>query len=137
MSIQINRYKLIGKYWRWDKSLPENIIFGINGSILFTNDSIYVNELENRYKYSDFNPHGNRFSIQKILFSRRLYFTGKKDNWWIDKHNPNNDIPKNIYLLGKGTIQQLHIEYIKNYGHIEWSDFINYTRELIKQKIMI
>jgi hypothetical protein len=64
-------------------------------------------------------------------------FTGKKDNWWIDKHNPNNDIPKNIYLLGKGTIQELHIEYIKNYGNIEWSDFINYTRELIKQKIMI
>ena len=44
-------------------------------------------------------------------------FTGKKDNWWIDKHNPNNDIPKNIYLLGKGTIQELHIEYIKNYGN--------------------
>lgn len=64
-------------------------------------------------------------------------FIGKKNNWWIDKHNPNNNIPKNIYLLGKGTIQELHIEYIKNYGNIEWSDFINYTRELIKQKIMI
>ena len=63
--------------------------------------------------------------------------TGKKDNWWKNKHNPNNKIPKNIYLLGKGTIQELHIEYIKNYGNIEWSDFINYTRELIKQKIMI
>ena len=64
-------------------------------------------------------------------------FTGKKKNWWINKHHPNNNIPKNIYLLGKGTIQELHIEYIKNYGNIEWSDFINYTRELIKQKIMI
>jgi len=63
--------------------------------------------------------------------------TGKKDSWWINKHNPNKEIPKNIYLLGKGTIQQLHIEYIKIYGNIEWIDFINYTRELIKQKIMI
>jgi hypothetical protein len=63
--------------------------------------------------------------------------TGKKQRWWIDKHNPNNEIPKNIYLLGKGTIQQLHIEYIEIYDNIEWSDFINYTRELIKQKIMI
>jgi len=63
--------------------------------------------------------------------------TGKKERWWIDKHNPNNEIPKNIYLLGKGTIQQLHNEYIQIYGNIEWSDFINYTRELIKQKIMI
>ena len=64
-------------------------------------------------------------------------FTGKKQCWWIDKHNPNNEIPKNIYLLGKGTIQQLHSEYIEIYDNIEWSDFINYTRELIKQKIMI
>jgi hypothetical protein len=63
--------------------------------------------------------------------------TGKKQRWWIDKHNPNNEIPKNIYLLGKGTIQQLHSEYIEIYDNIEWSDFINYTRELIKQKIMI
>lgn len=63
--------------------------------------------------------------------------TGKKKRWWTDKHNPDNEIPKNIYLLGKGTIQELHNEYIKNYNYIEWSDFINYTRELIKQKIMI
>ena len=63
--------------------------------------------------------------------------TGKKEGWWIYKHNPNNEIPKNIYLLGKGTIKELHIEYIKNYTNIEWCDFINYTRELIKQKIMI
>lgn len=64
-------------------------------------------------------------------------FTGKKEHWWKDKHHPNNDIPKNIYLLGKGTIQQLHVEYNKNFGEMEWSDFINYTRELVKQKIMI
>jgi len=64
-------------------------------------------------------------------------FTGIKQRWWLDKHNPDNEIPKKIYLLGKGTIQELYNEYIRNYGNIEWSEFINYTRELIKQKIMI
>jgi len=63
--------------------------------------------------------------------------TGKKKSWWKDKHNPNNDIPKNIYLLGKGTIKQLYNKYIELYGNIAWNEFINYTRELIKQKIML
>lgn len=68
--------------------------------------------------------------------------TGIKENWWMQKHHPESEIPKNIYLLGqgtnkKGTIQELHIEYMNTYGIIEWSEFINYTRELIKQKIMI
>jgi hypothetical protein len=89
--------------------------------------------------YYMINPSERIKIIKKIIDSEMVSetFTGKKDKWWIDKHNPNNEIPKNIYLLGKGTIQELHIEYIKNYGNIEWSDFINYTRELIKQKIMI
>ncbi len=63
--------------------------------------------------------------------------SGKKESWWIEKHNPDNEIPKNIYLLGKGTLQELHIEYINKYGNIEWIVFINYTRELIKQTIML
>jgi len=82
----------------------------------------------------------DRIEIIKKITSEEMMsetITGNKERWWIDKHNPNNEIPKNIYLLGKGTIQQLHIEYIEIYRNIEWSDFINYTRELIKQKIMI
>ena len=63
--------------------------------------------------------------------------TGKKEEWWLKKHNPDNDIPKNIYLLGNGTIRQLHDKYNNKYGFIEWSEFINYTRELIKQHIML
>ena len=89
--------------------------------------------------YYMINP-SDRIEIIKKINSEEMIsetITGKKERWWIDKHNPNNEIPKNIYLLGKGTIQELHIEYIKNYSNIEWSDFINYTRELIKQKIMI
>ena len=62
---------------------------------------------------------------------------GQKENWWIHKHNPINEIPQHIYLLGKGTIQALHIQYMTKYGAIEWSEFIDYTRELIKQRIMV
>lgn len=63
--------------------------------------------------------------------------TGKKNRWWLVKHNPNNDIPKNIYLLGGGTISELHKKYIKNHGKITRRVFMNYTRELIQQKIMV
>jgi hypothetical protein len=89
--------------------------------------------------YNMINPSERIEIIKKINNGEMISETsnGKKDNWWIDKHNPNNEIPKNIYLLGKGTIQELYEEYIKIYGNIEWSEFINYTRELIKQKIMI
>jgi len=89
--------------------------------------------------YNMINPIERIEIIQKINNGEMVSetVTGKKENWWIDKHNPNNEIPTNIYLLGKGTIKELHTEYIKKYGNIEWSDFINYTRELIKQKIMI
>ena len=89
--------------------------------------------------YNMINP-SDRIEIIKKINSEEMVsetIAGKKERWWIDKHNPNNEIPKNIYLLGKGSIQQLYIKYIEIYGNIEWSDFINYTRELIKQKIMI
>ena len=62
---------------------------------------------------------------------------GKYEKWWKNKHDPDGLIPRNIYLLGGGTIKELHSKYITKYGNIEWSNFINYTRELIKQKIMI
>jgi hypothetical protein len=61
------------------------------------------------------NPSERNEIIKKInsceLISETL--NGKKQDWWLNKHNPNNEIPKNIYLLGRGTIFELHIEYIK------------------------
>lgn len=63
--------------------------------------------------------------------------TGKKQEWWLKKHNPDNNIPKNIYLLGNGTIKELHYKYTIRYERIEWAEFINFTRELIKQQIML
>jgi hypothetical protein len=63
---------------------------------------------------------------------------GIKNNWWGNKHHPEKDIPKNIYLLGSGTIEELHEKFrVKFVCEIEWGEFINYTRELIKQGIMV
>ena len=89
--------------------------------------------------YTMINPNERNKIINKInnheLVSETM--TGKKYDWWKGYHNPSEEIPRNIYLLGKGTIEQLHNKYLKTYGNIEWDIFINFTRELIKQKIMI
>jgi len=62
--------------------------------------------------------------------------TGKKNHWWSKKHHPAETIPQNIYLCGGGKINEMHEKYILHYNFIEKSDFINYVRELIKQKIL-
>ena len=76
--------------------------------------------------------------IQKInnneLVSECL--TGQKQEWWMKKHHPDNEIPKNIYSLEQGSIKELYDKYITTYGGIEWEEFTNYTREMIKQNIM-
>lgn len=84
------------------------------------------------------NPTIRNNIIQKINNGEMVSETvrGKKENWWLVKHHPNKEIPKNIYLLGQGTIKEIYDSYLINYGNIEWSEFIDYTRELIKQKIM-
>jgi len=63
--------------------------------------------------------------------------TGQRKEWWTKKHHPENEIPKNIYLLGQGTVRQLYDQYHSRYHTIEWDEFIGFTRELIKQKIMV
>jgi len=62
--------------------------------------------------------------------------SGSSQQWWLKKHNPDCEIPRNIYLLGDGTIEELYKKYIIKYGLIEWDEFIDYTRELQKQKII-
>jgi hypothetical protein len=84
------------------------------------------------------NPNNRNLIIQQII-SREIEsecISGQQEDWWLKKHNPDNEIPKNIYLLGKGTIKDLYDNYIIKYEFIEWKEFINYTRELIKQHIM-
>ena len=77
--------------------------------------------------------------IQKIYNEEIVSETiaGQTQKLWLIKHHPDNDIPKNIYLLGQGTIEELYNKYIIKYRMIEWSEFINYTSELIKQTIML
>lgn len=64
---------------------------------------------------------------------------GRKYNWWLNKHNPLAQIPTRIYHLGSNyTIREYYQLYLVQYCiNITWEEFINYTRELIKQKIMI
>lgn len=59
--------------------------------------------------------------------------------WWKGgKHDPENEIPKNIYLLGSGTFDELYNKYVSKYGNqLSKKEFKDYTRELIKQEIMI
>lgn len=63
--------------------------------------------------------------------------TGYCKRWWKTKHHPDKEVPTNIYLLGNGSPEELYIKYITKYGYIEHRVFLNYTRELIKQQIMI
>jgi hypothetical protein len=63
--------------------------------------------------------------------------SGKESKWWLIKHHPDKEIPLHIYLLGDGTIKEIYEKYILKHGFIEWRIFINYTRELIKQNIML
>jgi hypothetical protein len=81
--IKKNTNKLIGKYWKWDESLPDDILFGLGGSIIFTNDSIYVNEIKNRYLYSSLvrkhKNHDLQLRIYSFLFSYNLSYKTKKD----------------------------------------------------------
>ena len=62
---------------------------------------------------------------------------GIKGQWLHKRHNPENEIPTRIYLLGGGKIQHMHQTYMRKYGDISWEDFRNYTRELIRQGIMV
>lgn len=89
--------------------------------------------------YTMVSPANRDIIIQKInnheLVSETV--TGQRDEWWTNKHHPDSEIPKNIYALGSGKIDDLYDAYNAKHGAMERSEFINYTRELIKQKIMI
>ena len=64
--------------------------------------------------------------------------TGQRQKWWTKKHHPKADIPVKIYLLGSGTIDELYLSYVDNYGdNLTKKEFVNYIRELIKQQIII
>ena len=93
--------------------------------------------------YRMVSPDGRREIIRQINNGSMVSEckTGKRKQWWATKHHPKQEIPQNIYLLGNGTISDLHKRYVaefrkENETPIEYKAFINYTRELIKQGIM-
>ena len=86
-------------------------------------------------------PEVRRIIIQRIDSGDMVSECKSEKKWWATKHHPKREIPQNIYLLGNGTLQDLHKKYIAEYTKenetpIEYKVFINYTRELIKQGIM-
>lgn len=75
-----------------------------------------------------------------------------KDWWKLNNnhtkgHHPDDTIPREIYSLGSGTIEELEKLYIYRYGHIHHTEyergqltfgqrkFVDYVREMIKQGI--
>lgn len=82
----------------------------------------------------------DRLLIINQIKNREIVANTKRD-WWKEneKHDPKGIIPTKIYLLGNGTILQLYEKYIAEYEdeYISLQDFKDYTRELIKQGIMI
>jgi hypothetical protein len=76
------------------------------------------------------------YKIDNYLLESSLD-TGFKNKWWKNKHNPNNPIPNNIYLLGNGYFDELYRKYNREYGFICKKDFQDYFRELIQQNIII
>lgn len=60
-------------------------------------------------------------------------------NFWKTKHNPDEQIPTRIYLLGNGTTDELFQKYNNKYGEntINIKEFKNFIREMIYQKLLI
>lgn len=89
--------------------------------------------------YEMVNPNA-RFIIIEQIKNRKIVPNTKRD-WWKkdEKHDPKGIIPTRIYLLGNGTIQQLYEKWCDEYEdeYISLHDFKDYTRELIKQGIMV
>ena len=118
-------------------------------SIMSLNDAVYSSSDDESVKSTKkINDNSKIYNMQPPCFRRVVIQQidateieseckmGKKNKWWKTKHHPGRQIPTNIYLLGRGTLPELHAAYIAEYGEITKREFLNYTRELIKQGIM-
>ena len=96
---------------------------------------------DKKKEYKMISNSGRNERIEEIDSGKRKPPTkqGIKERYWEEgkKHHPKAEIPTRIYLLGNGTIKELYKRYCNIYGNIDWKSFIGFTRELIKQKIMI
>jgi hypothetical protein len=62
-----------------------------------------------------------------------------KKNAWKKKHHPDKAIPRDIYLLGEGTMDNLFEKFKEKYTEYTEtkSEFKNYLRELKQQGILV
>jgi hypothetical protein len=68
----INRsIQLSGDYINWKNSIPTEIIFGLNGNIIFNNDSIFIEKSEISFKYIDLNLMNNTIFLD-YFFSNTI-----------------------------------------------------------------
>ncbi len=86
--------------------------------------------------YEMVNPN-ERFIIIEQIKNREIVPNTKRD-WWKkdEKHDPKGIIQTRIY---HGTIQQLYEKWCDEYEdeYMSFKDFKDYTREMIKQGIMV
>jgi len=77
----INRsIQLSGDYINWKNSIPTDIIFGLNGNIIFNNDSIFIEKSEISFKYIDLNLMNNTIFLDYFFFKYHLNYLNKKEN---------------------------------------------------------
>lgn len=82
-------------------------------------------------------PQERNIIIQNIDSGNYLLINHNTKVWWENKHHPKQVIPTNLYLLGNGRLCELFEKYNDKHEPISRSDFNDYTRELIKQGIML
>jgi hypothetical protein len=100
-----------------------------------------MTRVNDKRKYTMVSPKTRNDVINKVnnreICSQTL--SGEKNDWWMNKHHPEKEVPTQIYLLGEGTKEELYEKYKEKYNEndMEWAKFHGYIRELIKQQIMI
>ena len=72
--------ELSGDYINWKNSIPTDIIFGLNGNIIFNNDSIFIEKFEISFKYIDLNLMNNTIFLDYFFFKYHLNYLHKKEN---------------------------------------------------------
>ena len=103
--------------------------------------SLKIKKQRREATYGMVDPMFRNDIIEKIdngSFLPLLPPAGEKADWTHKKHYPENKIPTRVYLLGGGKLEHMYQKYIRKYGdEIKLHEFKNFTRELLRQGIMI
>ena len=75
-----NSIELSSDYITWKDSIPNDIIFGIKGKIIFNNKSIFIEKIDFSFNYIDLNLMNNTLFLDHFLFKYELCYLNKKEN---------------------------------------------------------